>query len=229
MVSKYLAIIPARGGSKGLPKKNILNLAGKPLIAHTIEAAIKSKCFTNIVVSTDCQEIKKISLEWGAKVIDRPPELATDTASSLDVINHVLTIQEKNNELNECFMLLQPTSPCRNYEHIQQAINKYKLTNSNSLVSIMKSDHPIQKFVYKKKDGIEPVFSWEDLTKPRQDLEDTFGINGAIYISKSQDFIKNSNLFSSPLIGYEMDRNSSIDIDNEEDFYLAEYYINRKK
>ena len=224
-MNNYVAIIPARGGSKGLPKKNILDLAGKPLIAHTIEAAINSQCFTDVFVTTDCAEIKKISLQWGAKVIDRPAELATDEASSLDVINHVLSIHAERGELTKFFMLLQPTSPCRDSKHIQEAINKHTLTSSNSLVSLMKSDHSIQKYVYKRKDNIKPVFSWNDLTKPRQELEDTFGINGAIYISTSQDFLEQSNLFLSPLIGYEMDRKSSIDIDNAEDLYLAEYYL----
>jgi CMP-N,N'-diacetyllegionaminic acid synthase len=225
MNNSYVAIVPARGGSKGLPRKNILDLAGKPLIAHTIEAALQSKCFTEVIVSTDCEAIKKISLQWGAKVMDRPCELATDTASSLDVINHVLVQLAKRRELTECFMLLQPTSPCRNAKHIELAMDKYIQSDANSLVSIMKSEHSIQKYVYKKKDKIEPVFDWADLTKPRQELEEAFGINGAIYISRAQDFIEKSNLFLPPLVGYEMDRKSSIDIDNEEDLYLAEYYL----
>ena len=222
---KYTAIITARGGSKGLPKKNILDLHGKPLIAHTIHAAQKSNSFHHIVVSTECDEIKLISSRYGADIIDRPLELAGDHSSSLDVIEHTLNQLKQKKNLTNHFVLLQPTSPLRGSSHIREAIEIFEDTNSNSLASITKSKHPIQKNVYFENSQIKPVFDWNCLTKPRQALQPTYQINGAIYIAKSDLFLKEKNLFIPPLTGYEMSEEHSIDIDSYEDFLHANYLL----
>lgn len=229
MKNTYTAIITARGGSKGLPKKNILDLVGKPLIAHTIDAALESKCFQQVVVSTDCPEIKSVSFNWNAKVIDRPAELATDMASSLDVINHTIMELKRERLLTSHFVLLQPTSPLRNAKHIQEAVTKFEESGATSLVSVTEAEHPIQKFFFENDGILEPVFTWEDLTQPRQLLRTSYLINGAIYITDCRQFLKSKNLFLSPVISYFMDQDVSIDIDRKEDFYRVETWLNSRE
>ncbi|WP_257287484.1 cytidylyltransferase domain-containing protein [Endozoicomonas sp. SESOKO2] len=218
----YTAIITARGGSKGLPRKNVLDLAGKPMIAHTITAALESQCFEHIVVTTDCPEIKEVSLAWGAEVIDRPKELATDSSSSLDVVKHTLLELVNQNKETTHFILLQPTSPLRSATHIKDAKERFNASNAKSLVSVTKTEHPIQKNLYFRNGVIEPVFDWASLTAPRQSLESTYLINGAIYISNFMNFIKRLNLFEKPVIPFEMEHKFSIDIDNIDDLINAE-------
>jgi CMP-N-acetylneuraminic acid synthetase len=220
---RLIAIITARGGSKGLHRKNVLDLGGKPLIAWTIEAALKSKIFDKVVVTTDDKEIKDVSLRFGSEVVDRPSELATDTTSSLDVIEHTLSIY--NQEKFTHFVLLQPTSPLRNFEHIQNAWRLYIEKNVNSLVSVVEVEHSPFKMLIEKDREIKPLTKWEDLTKPRQQLPVAYMPNGAIYISKIEKFLKTKNLFCSPLEIFKMDKTSSIDIDNRDDFDRIERII----
>ncbi len=216
-MSNIVAIITARGGSKGLPRKNVLDLNGKPLIAHTIDAAIKSNIFSKIVVTTDDEEIKNVSLKYKAEVIDRPASLATDTASSLDVIEHTLKELQNNGEIFTHFILLQPTSPLRTEKHIQEAWGKYIDKKANSLVSVGEVEHSPFKMLIEKDGKIEPLTRWEDLTMPRQKLPKAYSPNGAIYINKVAEFFKNKNIFEKPLSMYIMDVASSMDIDSQED------------
>lgn len=213
---KIVAIITARGGSKGLPRKNVLDLNGKPLIAHTIDAAKESQVFDKIVVTTDDKEIKEISLKFGAEVIDRPAELATDMASSIDVLVHAL--RELSVEEFTHFVLLQPTSPLRNREHIREAMDIYNRSNGKSLVSVTEVEHTPYKLLVENEGEITPLFSEKHLTMPRQKLPTTYRINGAIYISEVSAFLKEKNLFEKPLKIYAMDEMSSVDIDNIDDF-----------
>lgn len=216
--TSIVAIITARGGSKGLPRKNVLDLHGKPLIAHTIEAALNSKIFSKVVVTTDDKEIKEVSLKYGADVIDRPKELATDGASSLDVIEHALLYLKTNDKNYTYFILLQPTSPLRNKTHIQEAWQKYNNEQVSSLISVTAVDHPPHKMlVLDKNNNVKPLTQWEDLTKPRQELPQAFLPNGAIYISKVDSFLEDKNLFISPLSMYVMIKEDSVDIDTKED------------
>lgn len=229
MKNTYVAIITARGGSKGLPRKNVLNLAGMPMIAHTITAAQNSGCFEHIVVTTDCPEIKSASLSWNADVIDRPTALATDCASSLDVLHHALSVLKQDGKLTSHFVLLQPTSPLRNYKHIQEAVAKFENSDAASLVSVTEVNHPIQKFLFDNDGVLEPVFSWEALTMPRQSLKPAFLVNGAIYIVGCEQFIINKDLFASPTASYFMAPAISFDIDCAEDFECAEKFLVRHK
>ncbi|WP_421317934.1 cytidylyltransferase domain-containing protein [Aeromonas veronii] len=229
MKNTYTAIITARGGSKGLPRKNVLDLAGKPMIAHTITAAQESGCFEHVVVTTDCPEIKSVSLSWNAGVIDRPPELATDSASSVDVLHHALSVLKSNGNITSHFVLLQPTSPLRNFKHIQEAIAKFEVSDAASLVSVTEVNHPIQKFLFDNDGVLDPVFSWEALTMPRQSLKPAFLVNGAIYIVGYDRFIKNKNLFASPVGSYFMAPAISLDIDGAEDFEYAKKFLLRNE
>lgn len=223
MDTKVVAIITARGGSKGLPRKNILELNGKPLIAHTIEAAIQSCVFESVYVSTEDSEIKTVAMQYGADVIDRPLELATDDASSLAVISHALNHLSKKGLSFTHFILLQPTSPLRDADHVLHAWKRYLQNNGEgSLVSVtIEKDTPFKQLVLNENGEAVPLFQWEDLVKPRQALPTTYKINGAIYISQVDNFLKTENIFSKPLSLFEMDENSSIDIDSIEDFERA--------
>lgn len=223
MDRKIVAIIPARGGSKGLPRKNILDLNGKPLIAWTIEAAIKSKVFDRLIVTTEDSEIKDVALTCGAEVIDRPIVLATDTASSLDVIEHVL----KNIESDfSHFILLQPTSPLRDEKYIIEAWNIYNRKSAKSLVSVCEVEHSPFKMLIEEKGNLKPLTAWEDLTKPRQSLPKAYLPNGAIYIAKIDDFLYTKNLFAEPCEFFEMNKIVSIDIDSKEDLLKVENILN---
>jgi CMP-N-acetylneuraminic acid synthetase len=219
-MNKIIAIIPARGGSKGLPRKNVLDLNGKPLIAHTIEAALKSNIFSKIVVTTDDKEIREVALKYGADVIDRPKELATDGASSLDVIKHTLLTLQINEEKYSHFILLQPTSTLRNENHINEAWNKYTTEEVSSLVSVTAVVHPPQKMlILDNNNSVKPLTQWEDLTKPRQQLPKAFLPNGAIYISEVDKFLEKKNLFVIPLSMYIMTFEESVDIGTKEDLW----------
>jgi len=222
-----VAIITARGGSKGLPRKNVLDLNGIPLIVHTIDAAKKSNLFSKIIVTTDDEEIKDVSLKHGADVIDRPQELATDTASSLDVITHTLDELIKQNYLIKHFVLLQPTSPLRNAQHIKDAMAVYQQKQAHSLVSVVEVDHSPFKMLILKENKIEPLTNWRDLTKPRQQLPKAYLPNGAIYICNIDEFLKTKNLFKQPLEIFEMDIISSIDIDTKEDMKKVSNLLKR--
>lgn len=226
MKTSVVAIITARGGSKGLPRKNVLDLAGKPLIAHTIQAALESKIFDKVVVTTDDTEIKEVSLQYGAEVIDRPEYLATDSASSLDVIVHALeALKENGTKQYTHFVLLQPTSPLRTATHIKESWSKYLKDDANSLVSVMEVEHPPQKMLIEKNGEVTPLTKWEDLTKPRQSLPKAYLPNGAIYIIKIEDFLKSKNIFEEALSIYLMNQKCSIDIDSENDLEIVKGYL----
>lgn len=214
---KIVAIIPARGGSKGIPNKNIVDICGLPMIAYTINAALNSNIFNQVVVTTDNQDIKNVALSYGAYVIDRPSHLAQDNSSSLDAVEHALKyIIEQDNTFTH-FALLQPTSPLRHKQHIIEAFDVYRSKNANSLVSVNLSAVPPQKTLVEINGQITPLTNLNDLTQNRQNLPKSYHPNGAIYISKIDNFLKDKNLFSDPLSIYTMDEQSSIDVDNFDD------------
>ncbi len=223
---KTIAVIPARGGSKGIKQKNIYLLAGKPLISYTIEAAIDSHVFDRIIVSTDCKEISAVARECGAEIIHRPASLAGDKSRSEDAILHVL--EQFEEEAYQAFMLLQPTSPLRKASHIQQAMSHFQSAEANSLVSVCELSHPVQKCLVDSERGIVPVTNWDDLSKPRQELPKSYQINGAIYISRVAEFLKSSSLYEQPVSIYEMPASCSLDIDRHEDVDIAEKLIKRQ-
>lgn len=214
---KLVAIIPARGGSKGIPNKNIVDICGLPMIAYTIKSALNSNIFHQVAVTTDNQDIKNTSLSYGACVIDRPSELAADHSSCLDAIEHALKYIISQDSSFTHFMLLQPTSPLRNENHIIEAFKAYKSKNIGSLVSVNLNTTAPQKNLVEINGKIEPITTINDLTQNRQNLPKTYHPNGAIYISKIDDFLRDKNLFSDPLSIYVMDEESSTDIDNFDD------------
>lgn len=224
MDNRYTAIIPARGGSKGLPRKNVLDLAGRPLISHTIEAALGSNCFESVWVTTDCPEIKSVAVGCGAQVIDRPVELATDNASSLDVITHALKYISHDVNANR-FVLLQPTSPLRQAVHIKESIKQFEGGNESKLVSVQKVEDSPFKMIYVEDGSFRPMREWADLTMPRQSLPAAYKPNGAIYIADIYTYLQDQILLDANTGCYLMNSDDSLDIDTDKDFLKVEEII----
>ena len=223
MNKTFLAIIPARGGSKRLPRKNILDLCGKPLISWSIEAALKSKYISKVVVSSDDEEILNISSNFGADIIKRPYELANDTATTFDAIKHTIDNLEKYDYI----ILLQPTSPLRNEKHIDEAIELLEEKQADAIVSVCEMDHsPLWSNTLPKDGNMNNFLRDEVLNKRSQDLEKYYRVNGAVYICKTDKLLENKSFFlKDNIFAYIMDRKSSIDIDEEIDFLFAERVI----
>ena len=180
---KILVIIPARGGSKRIPKKNIRLLAGEPLIAYTIETALKSRYLNRIVVSTEDEEIARISKKYGAEVIKRPKILAADKAKTVDAISHVLKILERKKYIPDLIILLQPTSPLRTADDIDKAIDIFLQNKCESVVSVCEMEPSPYWFFGIKEKYLKPILGRKNLLKRSQDLPKIYVINGAIYIT----------------------------------------------
>src|SRR6056300_1774985 len=188
---KYLAVITARGGSKGIPGKNIKHLAGKPLILYTVEAARKVFRDQQIYVSTDSQEIKKVVESTGLEVpFLRPAELAMDTSSSEDVLKYAITEALKKGLVFDAVVLLQPTSPFRNEEHIQSAIIEFEKHPDSLLLSVTEArENPYYTLMEEDKDGFLQKSKQSNFTR-RQDCPSVWNVNGAIYIFPKNEFMK---------------------------------------
>jgi N-acylneuraminate cytidylyltransferase/CMP-N,N'-diacetyllegionaminic acid synthase len=229
--SPLLVIIPARGGSKGLPRKNIRQLAGKPLIAWTIEAALRSQVPSRVVLSTDDPEILNVGLQWGAEApFLRPIELAQDQSGSVDVILHAVHwLADNENYLPEYVMFLQPTSPLRSSEDIQQAVRLIRDKQADAVVSV----NPVHQHPYWMKtistDGrLVNFLSTERPYTSRQDLPPTYALNGAIYLIKRDVFLAQRSLNVENTLAYVMPSERSLDIDTPWDFHLAELVLKDK-
>ena len=225
MNKTFLAIIPARGGSKRLPRKNILDLCGKPLISWSIEAALKSKYISKVVVSSDDEEILNISSNFGADIIKRPYELANDTATTFDAIKHTINNLEKYDYI----VLLQPTSPLRNENQIDEAIELLEEKQADAIVSVCEMDHsPLWSNTLPKDGNMNNFLRDEVLNKRSQDLEKYYRVNGAVYICKTDKLLENKSFFlKDNIFAYIMDKKNSIDIDEEIDFEIAKVLINK--
>jgi N-acylneuraminate cytidylyltransferase len=225
-----LTIIPARGGSKGIPEKNTKLLAGKPLIAYSIEAAIKSEYINRVVVSTDDDEIAQISKKYGAEVIKRPSELAQDDSSTIDAVIHVLNTLENEGYSADIVVLLQPTSPLRTQEDVDSAINLFikNMDKCDSLVSVCEFDHSPYWSLKVEGDYLKPNFGEEYFKMRRQDLPKLYMPNGSIFISKKKSLLNSKSFYNGNKIPYFMKTEESIDIDTIIDFKLAELILEDK-
>ncbi|HDY7750739.1 TPA: acylneuraminate cytidylyltransferase family protein [Vibrio vulnificus] len=222
---KILAITPARGGSKRLPGKNIKNLNGKPLIQWTIDAALAVQEIARVMVTTDCDEIAEIAKKAGAEVpFIRPPELATDTSSSSDVIRHALDFYRAQGEEFDFVLLLQPTSPIRSADDIRHAIEQLKAHTADAVVSVCPCEHsPLWANTLPDDRSMADFIRHEVSQLRSQDLPHYYRINGAIYLTRVSRFYQENSLFlSSNIFAYVMDNESSVDIDHELDFLIAE-------
>lgn len=226
--NKIIGIIPARGGSKGIRKKNIVDLAGKPLIAYTIEQAKGSKYIDKIIVTTDDEEIADISRSLGAEVpFSRPKALATDEAKGIDVVLHAITWFDSNEESFDIVMMLQPTSPLRLSEDIDKAIEVLFLKNAMAIVSVCKSEHhPLWSNTLPEDSNMKNFINPEYMNKNRQELPVFYRLNGAIYLSFCNYIKDRKSFYGENTFAYIMPEERSIDIDNMLDFKLAELLLN---
>lgn len=232
-MNKKLAIIPARGGSKGISNKNIYMLEGMPLIAYTIKEALKAKemgVVTNIVVSTDSEEIAEISKKYGAEVpFLRPSSMATDNSKSIDLMIHAIQFYKRQGEDFDAVVLLQPTSPLRICEDICGACQCYDNGTVPSLVSCYREESVSEYNSYylgKDKIGI-PRNVNHNKGNRRQDLPELYVRNGAIYITDSEFLINEKLVISDNPIIYEMPRERSLNIDTIYDMKLAEWLLRK--
>ena len=225
----FLAIIPARGGSKRIPKKNIISLGEKPLIAWTIDAAKNCKYLDEIMVTTDDPEIRKIAISYGASApFLRPQFLASDTATSYDTIKHTIDFyKESQNRDFDFIVLLQPTSPFRTGQQITESVVLLKEKNASSIVSVCKAEHSPLWMNSLPEDGNMNNFIRNEFKKTRsQDLIVHYRLNGAIYICETNKLLAEESFFiKSNSFAYVMSRESSLDIDEPIDFRFAEFLV----
>ena len=227
---KVLAVVPARGGSRGVPRKNVRELAGKPLVAYTIEAALRSRSINRVVLSTDDDEIAEVGRQFGADVpFLRPAELAQDDTPTLPVVLHAMSSVERAGEHYDAVCLLQPTNPFRRPELIDECVQA--LEGADAVVSVLRVPHEYNPhWVYfMTEDGRLQLATGE--TEPitrRQALPPAYHREGSVYVTR-WDVIKNhGTLYGARLVGVETDPLRSVNIDTEDDWLRAEDMIKRR-
>lgn len=225
MISDGIAVIPARGGSKGLPGKNLINLAGKPLLYWSIRAALEAENIKQVFVTSDDDAILDIARDYGATPIQRPPELARDSSPTAPAVAHLLESvgPAALNDVKYC-VLLQPTSPLRTGRHIDEAFHVIEddvLTDS--VISVKQIDNaPLKAFVLDENDYILAAFKEEFPFARRQDLPSLYEANGAIYIIEIAQFLEKRSFLTPRTKPYFMSPFDSVDIDSIDDLKLAE-------
>lgn len=224
---KYYAFIFARGGSKGLPGKNIKELAGKPLICYSIDSALLAPSISKVFVSTDDANIADIAQKRGATVIDRPPELASDDSPEWLSWRHAIQWVTKKYGEFDGFISLPATSPLRSIDDIERGISKLKKANADICISVTPANrNPYFNMVtYSSKEEVRLVIPPENDITRRQDAPKVFDITTVVYVS-SPDFINNNyGLFSGKVVSIEVPKERAVDIDDIYDFKLAESII----
>lgn len=225
-----LAIIPARGGSKGVPRKNVKNLCGKPLIAWSIEEALKSKYIDRLVVSTEDEEIAEISKKYGAEVpFIRPIELAKDDTPGIEPLLHcIYWLKNNENYYPDYVCTLQCTSPFRNFKHINEALELLIKEKGDSIIGVCESE--VSPYWMKSIENGRLIDFIKDSPKytRRQDLPTVYRLNGAVYIGKTDLLLINRNWYTNNTLPYIMSQKDSMDIDTIYDFKLAELMMKEK-
>ena len=229
---RVLGIINARGGSKGIPRKNVKTLSGRPLIEYTVKAGLGAKCIDRLIVSTEDDEIAMLSRELGADVpFMRPLELAGDDVRQIDAVLYAIKYLEDNEqERFDYIALLQPTSPLRISYDIDSAFELLCQENADSVISFTTVDnyHPLHMY-YMNGVAPLPVINEERINKQRQNLPEVFIVNGAIRIAKHDVVVNDKTFFSSSTVSYVMPRERSINLDEPFDWELAEFLMAKIK
>jgi pseudaminic acid cytidylyltransferase len=219
---KTIAIIPARGGSKRIPRKNIKNFAGQPIIKYSIDAAISSGCFDEVMVSTDDQEIAEVAKSYGAKVpFMRSAENSTDMAMTAPVIEEVINEYKKLGQEFEYLCCIYPTAPFVTGERLKQAKEHLLEKNAEGVVPIMKFSYPIQRAL-KLEDGFAKMFWPENYNMRSQDLEPAYHDCGQFYFMKTSALLEQKMIFPRLMAPLVVPESEAQDIDNEEDWNIAE-------
>ncbi|OVE81681.1 N-acylneuraminate cytidylyltransferase [bacterium K02(2017)] len=226
--NNILGVIPARGGSKGIPNKNIYPINGFPLISYTIKTALQSKLLSRCIVSTDSNKIANVAKEYHADVpFIRPQQHATDQALAIDVIKHaVLEMESLDNCQYDYIVMLQPTTPLKIAEDIDAVINKLIKANCDTVVSLVDvgADHPARMYTIES-DKMVPVMDEGVVMSPRQDLPSIYIRNGAVYACKRDVIFEHNAMIGTDCRGYVMPAERSVNIDVKTDLILAEYYL----
>ncbi|WP_367606891.1 hypothetical protein [Legionella sp. W05-934-2] len=226
---KILAIIPARGGSKRLPKKNIRLLNNKPLLAYTIEAAIQAPIISDVIVSSEDDAICRVAADYDVQIVKRPDALATDTVSNEFVVKHAIEQYLITNGYPEYIVLLQPTSPLRNANHIQQCLDNFLLSSAKSTLSVCVASHHPGKYLKLDPNYLTPYTTIDDIEKRTQLLEVVYRQNGAIYALRTNDFLTQLKFYQPPCLPYLMEVENSIDIDSQFDLNFCEFLLQHAK
>ena len=228
----YIAIIPARGGSKRLPGKNLLPLAGKPLIAWTIESAIRSEVFDRVVVSTDDPLIAAVAVQYGAEVpFIRPANLATDSTPTIEVLTHAVKELTGGSQVSWTHMAcLQPTSPLRTAENIRQAARLLEAKNADAVISVCQTEHsPLWANTLPENLSLTGFITEQAQKTPSQQLPVFYRLNGAIYFCRIDRMLSEQTLFlPTSAYAFIMSREDSIDVDDQVDFELAAIYSKKR-
>lgn len=226
---KILAIIPARGGSKGVPGKNIKLLGGKPLLKYTTDVALKSNLLAKVILSSDDEEIIKVAKELELEVpFKRPFNLAEDTSPTLPVIKHALDFFAKKGEFFDAVCLLQVTSPFRTVTFLDKAIQNFKQKGTDSLVSVQEVPHeynPHWTFELNYKNNLKIATGEKEIISRRQDLPKVYHRDGSIYITKTKVILENNSLFGNSIAYIESLKESYVNIDTLEDWKKAEEIV----
>jgi CMP-N,N'-diacetyllegionaminic acid synthase len=225
---EILAIIPARGGSKGIPRKNLRPVLGRPLLAHTIDHALSARSVTRVVVSTDDGEIAAVARASGAGVVMRPPALATDTATSESALLHVLDhLYAAEGYAPDLIVFLQATAPIRRPFDVDRAVAALQAADADSLLSVV----PSHSFLWRRADdGTAESVNYDYRHRPRrQDLAPQFAENGSIYVFKPWVLREHDNRLGGKIALYEMDAWSGIDIDTPHDLALCEWIMSHRQ
>lgn len=222
-----LAIIPARGRSKGLPGKNIKELCGKPLIAWTIEEAKKSKYIDRLILSSEDQQIIKIAKEWSCEVpFVRPAELAQDDTPGIEPVLHAL---KELPEKYDYVVLLQVTSPLRSVDDIDGCLGKCISLNAPACVSVTESDKsPYWMYVLDDKGYMKPFLKKQNFITRRQNLPKIYSLNGAVYVAKCQWLLETESFITEQTLSYKMPKERSLDIDEEMDLTVSECLLRNR-
>ena len=230
--NNILGLILARSGSKGIKQKNISKLCGKPLIAWTINSALKSKRLTDVILSTDSTTIAKIGKKFGADVpFIRPLKFSKDKSPSIDAIEHAIKWLRKKGKNYEFVVLLEPTSPLRDHNDIDLAINKVIKLKAQSLVSVSKAValHPAYLYKKTKTEKIKPFKTYKKKYIRRQDIEPVYFMEGTIYISKVSTLLKKKTFCHKNTLMYEVPKWKSFEIDDSLDLILVRAIIQNKQ
>ena len=227
MKNEILGIVTAKGRSTGLPNKNLHPFCGRPLLSWTIEASLRSRYVNRTVVSSETEKILKLSEGLGANVIERPLELATDTASSIAVMMHAVDYLKRTEDYKpDVLVLLQPTSPLRTCEDIDNSIELYLGSKCSAVISGYEPrKNPLKDLLINDDGRLAAIMDEKFPFSPRQQLPRAFRPNGAIYIVDAGLFVKSQSLLTDDTKPFFMDEPRSIDIDNIEDLQAAEDYL----
>ena len=223
-----ICIIPARGGSKRIPRKNIKNFCGKPIISWSIEAALNCKCFSRVIVSTDDDEIAEISKRYGAEVpFKRSESLSDDYTGTLAVIKNAINWLEENNEKVDFICCLYPTAPFIEVNYLEEGFKKLIENNASYSISVTSFSYPIQRAFKLTKNERLKMFFPENMNKRSQDLEKSFHDAGQFYWGKRAAWLKEEGILDQNTVPIYIPRYKVQDIDNEEDWIQAERIFNK--